>query len=148
MPSLNRSYALAALAILTGVGAVFGAYLFLLNIPDPPPGSDGFAHGLAGAGAALYALAGFLVVGVGVGLAGLERLDAGTGRQRLVAQVGAGLASAGPPLVVAWAHFDGPVELTGVAFVCIIVGTLLVGLVSGWVGGRAVLRTLRNGTTG
>ncbi|WP_224332685.1 hypothetical protein [Haloprofundus halobius] len=145
MPSLNRSYALAAFAVLSGVTAVFGAYLFLLNIPDPPAGSDGFAHGLAGGGAILYGLAGFVVVGVGVALAALEAFDAGTPYHRLVAQVGAGLAGAGPPLVFVWVHLDGPVELTGVAFVCIVVGTLFVGLVSGWVSATTVIRTLRSG---
>lgn len=148
MASPNRSYTLAALAVLSGLGALVATYLFVRNFSEPPPGSDGFAHGLAAAGAILFGLQGLLVVAVGVTLAGLEAVDVTTTRQRLVGQVGAGFAAIGPPVVLVWAHVGGPPELTGAAFVSVILGTLLLLGFCMWVFVAAVVRGIRRETAG
>lgn len=139
----NRSYGIAAVAGLSGVGALVAASLFVFNSPEPPPGSDGFAHGLAGIGLLLYSLLGLLVVGVGVTLVVLEVLDGVGPRERLVAQAGVVLATVGPPLVLVWAHLDGPIELTGAAAVAVLAGSLLVMGLCTWVFVAEVVRGIR-----
>ena len=144
MSPANRSYALAVCAVFSGAGALVATSLLVRNLPEPPPpGSDGFVHGLAAAGAILFGLQGLLVVTVGVTLAGLEAVDVTTTRQRLVAQAGVVLATAGPPLVLVWAHLDGPGELTGAAFVSVSLGTLLVMGLCTWVFVTVVVRGIR-----
>lgn len=146
MPSLNRSYTLAALAVLSGVGALVASVVFVWTIPEPPPDSDGFVHGLAAAGAILFALQGLLVVAVGVALAGVEAAVVTTARQRLVGQAGTALAAVGPPLVLVWAHVGGPPELTGAAFVAVTLGVLVVAVVCGWIFVAEVVRGIRRKT--
>jgi hypothetical protein len=78
-----------------------------------------------------------------VTLAGLEAVDVTTTRQRLVGQVGTRVAAIGPPLVLVWAHVGGPPELTGAAFVSVILGTLLVMGLCTWVFVARVVRVIR-----
>jgi hypothetical protein len=130
-------------AVLSGVAALVATSLFVRNFSEPPPGSDGFVHGLAAAGAILFGLQGLLVVAVGVTLAGLEAVDVTTTRQRLVGQVGTGVAAIGPPLVLVGVHIGGPAELIGTAFVSVILGTLLVMGLCTWVFVARVVRGIR-----
>jgi hypothetical protein len=140
----RRSCAVAALAVLVGVGSLVATYHFVSGLSEPPPGSDGFAHGLAAAGAILFAIAGLAVTADGVAVAVLAAVGATT-RQRLLAAVGATVAAVGPPLVVAWVEFDVPVEASGVGLLAVLIGTLVVGVAVAWVAAAALLDALREG---
>lgn len=76
-------------------------------------------------------------------LAGLEAVDLTTTCQRLVGQVGTGVAAIGPPLVLVGVHIGGPAELIGTAFVSVILGTLLVMGLCTWVFVARVVRGIR-----
>ncbi|MFD1570953.1 hypothetical protein [Halorubrum laminariae] len=124
MPSTVGSRLLTAvrvLAMLAGFGVTIATAIWLATMPPPPPGSDGFAHGMAAiVGSVLMVVSLFAATASAVLPAAFGRPDPlGFGRRQrralqlagvligggFVIGVASGIASIAPFGVIAWLAF-------------------------------------------